>query len=538
MTVIVTPAIRKIYRELLKQVVEDLHKPMLVFSPPTKEDCPNCFIVGTKVNTPFGPKSIEDLVAGDLVFDAFGAVQEVVYTSAREVHTGITTVKTWGNGLGLSGTSDHKVIAYVNNGSTYKPILGTREDKTLSDLSLGDILVKPIVELPHTALKHLEPKWKCSKYGPQKDVPPIIQVTDEFLYAYGLYLAEGCTSKGRQVQYCLNTSELGLGERVCAYWKGLLDISWSRCGRVGSDKNAVFELYSSHLSNFLDDYAGHLAENKRICDDLYYHLNKEQTMVMVRALFDGDGHTEQPGRYVLNQTSEVLAHQVYNLLLSCGYAATISWTDSRVGSDGITRLPIYTVRYWDERTPRGMITDSSRAYQTVRDVSTTCTTTTVYNIEVTGSHTYDAGGFSVHNCVYDFVNKTSSGNFQTSFVTPVVIFGETINPSSFQRGRCPVCYGEGHLESTIKRNVKALVKWNPGSADDIESLPVGREGHAVVRIKVLRADFDLVNDAVSFIVDGVRCEMLRPPTIRGLGTQEELVIAFLQEVEPGKDVKK
>jgi hypothetical protein len=142
------------------------------------------------------------------------------------------------------------------------------------------------------------------------------------------------------------------------------------------------------------------------------------------------------------------------------------------------------------------------------------------------------------NCVYDFVNKTSSGNFQTSFVAPVVIFGNTIDPASFTRGRCPVCYGDGHIENEIKRNVKALVKWNPGSADDLESLPVGREGKSVVRIKVLRADFDLINDAISFTVDGVRCEMIKPPTIRGLGTQEELVIAFLQEVEPGKDVKK
>ena len=142
------------------------------------------------------------------------------------------------------------------------------------------------------------------------------------------------------------------------------------------------------------------------------------------------------------------------------------------------------------------------------------------------------------NCIYDFVNKISSGNFQSDFVTPVIIFGNTISPVSFTRGRCPICFGDGHLESAIARNVKALVKWNPVAADDIESLPVGREGHAVVRIKVLRADFDLVNTAVSFTVDGVRCETLKPPTIRGLGTQEELVIAFLQEVEPGKDVKK
>jgi hypothetical protein len=142
------------------------------------------------------------------------------------------------------------------------------------------------------------------------------------------------------------------------------------------------------------------------------------------------------------------------------------------------------------------------------------------------------------NCLYDSINKISSGQFDTSFVTPVVIFGNTINPKSFNRGRCPVCFGKGHLEGAITRNVKALVKWNPEAADDVESIPVGREGAAVVRLKVLRADYDLVNQAEYFLVDGVKCEIIRPATIRGLGTQEELVIFFLQEVEPGRDVKR
>jgi hypothetical protein len=142
------------------------------------------------------------------------------------------------------------------------------------------------------------------------------------------------------------------------------------------------------------------------------------------------------------------------------------------------------------------------------------------------------------NCKWDSVNRTSSGKFQDSFVVPVVIFTETISPVNFTRGRCPVCRGVGYLQQAVQRNVKALVKWNPTTAEDIESLPIGREGTALVRIKVLRADFDLINGAEYFQVDGVRCEMIRAPTIRGLGTQEELVIAYLQEIEPGTDVKK
>lgn len=142
------------------------------------------------------------------------------------------------------------------------------------------------------------------------------------------------------------------------------------------------------------------------------------------------------------------------------------------------------------------------------------------------------------NCIYDRINKRSSGQLDVSFVAPVVVLGSTIEPQSFTRGRCPVCFGVGHLEQESVRNVKALVKWNPAGADDLEILPIGREGQAVVRIKTLRSDFDLVVGAQYLLIDGVRCELIQPPTIRGLGTQEELVVAFLQEVEPGKDVKK
>ena len=142
------------------------------------------------------------------------------------------------------------------------------------------------------------------------------------------------------------------------------------------------------------------------------------------------------------------------------------------------------------------------------------------------------------NCIYDRVNNKSSGKFDTSFIASTVVFGATITPTTFSRSRCPICYGVGYLENENVRNVKALVRWNPGGADNLEILPVGREGHAVVRIKTLYTNYDTVVGAAYFLVEGVRCEIIQPPTIRGLGVQEEMVVAFLQEVEPGTYVKK
>lgn len=142
------------------------------------------------------------------------------------------------------------------------------------------------------------------------------------------------------------------------------------------------------------------------------------------------------------------------------------------------------------------------------------------------------------NCVYDAFNKRSSGKFDSTFTVAVTIFGAEINPQEFTRGRCPVCFGAGYLEQSVVRNIKALVRWNPTPSTPFEVIPVGREGSAIVRIKVLWADYTTVKTGVYCLVDGVRCENISPPSIRGLGTQEELAIFYFQEVEVGGDVKK
>lgn len=539
--VIVTPSIRKTYKDLIKQVVEDLHKPIVIHLEPNKADCPNCFEAGTLVDTPSGLKAIEEFYVGDLVYDGKGDIRKVNRVIHREVETEFTTIKTHGNSLGITATSNHKVPAFVNKGKPYSLEIGPGEKTEIGKIEKGYLVSHVIRSLPSEPKESFLFQWKANRYGPKKSIDEKIEVTDDFLFAYGLYLAEGCTSKGRQVQYCLNRNELAHGERVCSYWQQLLNVNYSLCGRKASEENAIFELYSSHLADFVDKKCGHLAENKFICSDLYYKLDRRQTMVLLKALYLGDGHVESRlGSNVLGTVSKRLALQTYNLLLSCGYAASVIFTPSREGGDGIKRQPVYAVRYWDEPEfqLRGTKVQDSVLYLAVKEVRKDTKSTEVYNLEIDTEHSYSADGIVVGNCHYDFINKRSSGEFDTSFVTPVVIFGATIDPILFSRSRCPICFGEGQLTEDVTRNVKALVRWNPTPASELEILPVGREGAAVVRIKVLRTDYDSVVGATHFLIDGVRCELIQPVTVRGLGVQEELVVAFLQEVEPGKDVKK
>jgi len=140
------------------------------------------------------------------------------------------------------------------------------------------------------------------------------------------------------------------------------------------------------------------------------------------------------------------------------------------------------------------------------------------------------------NCYQDLVTGESKNIFNSSFVTPVVIFDEAISPLSFNRGRCPVCKGAGYLFNEVPTIVKALVKWNPKDGA-MDLTPAGIEGSNIARIKARRSYYQAIRDASYFMVDGVRCVLTSPPVFRGLGAQDELVVAFLQSTATGHSVK-
>lgn len=140
------------------------------------------------------------------------------------------------------------------------------------------------------------------------------------------------------------------------------------------------------------------------------------------------------------------------------------------------------------------------------------------------------------NCFSDLVTGKSKNVFDSSFVAPVIIFEVVITPTSFTRGRCPVCRGEGNLTSVIPANVQALVKWNP-SDSELEKTPVGFEGKNIVRIKARKTHYTRLRDCEYALIDGVRCALSSPPVFRGLGKQDELVVAFFQAAEVGHNVK-
>lgn len=149
---------------------------------------------------------------------------------------------------------------------------------------------------------------------------------------------------------------------------------------------------------------------------------------------------------------------------------------------------------------------------------------------------YDPEVARCPNCFWDAATGKSKNVYDTSFVTPIVVLGNTIVPVPFLRGRCPVCRGEGSLFSYIPVVMKALVKWQPADSELVRTV-AGDEGSNIVRVKASKSYYIKVRDAKYALIDGVRCELVRPPILRGLGKDDQMVVAFFQAVEVGKSTK-
>lgn len=142
------------------------------------------------------------------------------------------------------------------------------------------------------------------------------------------------------------------------------------------------------------------------------------------------------------------------------------------------------------------------------------------------------------NCFSSPSTGTSIKSFDSSFITPVEIFGNIISPLSFTRGRCPVCKDEGVLKQDVRKGIKSIVRWNPGSDDGkIIQLPAGREGSNIVSIKTSKCHYNTIRDCIYAMIDGVKCELVEPPVFRNLQYTDIVVIAYFVSVDTGKSVR-
>lgn len=467
--------------------------------PFTAGRCPVCFETGTLVETKDGFKEIEQFKINDKVNDGDCIEQKVNKIFIREGEFQFTYINTWGNSIGIEATSNHPFKVYDNLGGLYKPILGKVSKKSIDKVKKGDIVCKTIRQLPLQSLETFNFSWKKIINFP-KNLSETIEITDELLFNIGMYIAEGHTSRNRTVGYTLNKDkETELGHKICKFWCEFTNSNYNVYFKNGVNA-ASFEIYSASLSNFFDRLCGHGATYKKIPDEFYYKLDRRQTLVLLFGIFAGDGYyRDRDGEIVLDTISRILAYQVYNLLLSCGFTVSIWSQEERIDKDGVFHNKSYYLSYFSstDYIKRGRILTNSTLYSVVKTVQHKIKDTKVYNLEVNNNHSYTANGYFVYNCL-------GEGQLFTSKEICIPAMVNFISPTSSRSGK-------------------------------FFDLPAGKEGVNFIIVKTIACNYELLLNNQIFVIHGnTKCEKFRPPILRGLGGEEAVVEMILQTTEIGE----
>lgn len=147
------------------------------------------------------------------------------------------------------------------------------------------------------------------------------------------------------------------------------------------------------------------------------------------------------------------------------------------------------------------------------------------------------------NCYFDKMTNRSTGKCKWTGVQVIAKDDET-RYKYFKFGRCPICHGQGYLETRRRTWAKCIVNWNPSErrgGNIITYTPAGTEGSTVVRLKTDPKYYDEFKNCDKIEVDGVECKISRPPILRGLGNQTLLIVyAFTTEkpqIDSGEVIK-
>lgn len=373
-----------------------------------------CFPPGTPVRTLRGFVPIEDVQEGDMVLSRGGVFRRVSATHVREVENETAyTIKT-PTSLPIIATGEHPFMAVIDEREhdlARKPvnrrIRGFVTDWVdAADLRVG-AYVETVVPQETMTLDAIEPPaWTLGdqqRKGQRRKAHVSYVLSDDFLWAIGLYIAEGHAAQG-VISYALHEDEQGYADRLRSVFEPLgFTVSIGRTtGRCIS-----VNVYSTQLAEWWPQWIGAGSENKAIPSELLT-LDLDRLRHVVEGVMDGDG-----GRSVntLGQTSPILAMQMTEIALREGGNPSVHLVH-REGrktayqlyqADGQVQIaPQYAMTLTMERKhkqPRGFWRMEERTFVKVTQHEKTHYCGPVHDLTVEGDPSFVVGNLLVHNCL-------------------------------------------------------------------------------------------------------------------------------------------
>jgi hypothetical protein len=268
-------------------------------------------------------------------------------------------------------------------------------------LGLGDMVESPVINLDNTGIDNQLSKligYYLSEGSLifRKNAPAVIcfDIADNEVDTLGNDIINICRSINKEYDPCVYRQRAN-GNSASIRWTNY------------------------ELAQYFYDNCGNNVKNKKISNNLFKKLNKENVLNMIGSFIDGDGyqnHAARPGAIRIDIASFDLASQLILLLHSVGIRSTYLHTKQKGGPTSRDKwFDIYCIsipsgdaeimikysqkiiEYSKNAKNKGYWTERGLA-QTITKIENVNYKGKVYNLEVEDDNSYVANGLSVHNC--------------------------------------------------------------------------------------------------------------------------------------------
>ena len=342
-----------------------------------------CFAAGTLVLTRTGYVPIEDVAVGDEVWTHRSRWRKVTYTwdrGEREV------VRARGFGHhGLIVTPDHK---FWTQEGTFAPLSEGARWGLLTDVQTDG-------EIPS-----MRPAYASGRQNFVRDV-----TTPDFLWLYGLYLAEGSLSSSYGTGGQVNRVTFSVHEGEVEYVQSVLGACGLRFNTNQVADEACFNIVvnSQPLAEWMLANGGKRATGKRLAMWVMGLEGKDRQSVLDGYLYgDGWRGTGKQGEERLSFTtvSKELAYGIKMLAASLGWHGSTGLRQrAAVQIDGrdVTGRAAYVTDLRRDRARQGLPIEDGFAWGLVRSLEP-AGIARVYDLEVEEDHSFTVEGIAASNC--------------------------------------------------------------------------------------------------------------------------------------------
>jgi SWI/SNF-related matrix-associated actin-dependent regulator 1 of chromatin subfamily A len=261
-----------------------------------------CIFQGQLILSKNGYIPIENIGIGDYVYSGKGNLQKVISKSTHLERKKLQiNIKYFGFNQPLSITEDHLVHVYddIDKKFVWKSAIKVRpridyltfpirpiNDKGASKIKLDESFITPDSFVNNFGV--------TQKNERKFSIPQEIKLTDDLLFAFGWYVAEGWSNngnknKGFNVSICGNAKkETDLVRKVIDTLMKSFNILTKN--EYTNKKNCIStSIYSKQLAGQFISWFGHGAHSKKF-PEWVFELNKIQMISLLNGYFKGDGY--------------------------------------------------------------------------------------------------------------------------------------------------------------------------------------------------------------------------------------------------------